>query len=193
MKYIQPGLAVFAAVALALSAPAKALDDESAEAVAEATAAGQNAREDMLETFGTDQLENGHFLWQGGSGEVTRIVVSLTDQTVYAYAGDQLVGVAPTSTAREGYITPAGIFSVLEKNRMYHSKKYDNAPMPYAQRIDQYGIAMHGGAIPGYPASHGCIRLPTQFAAKLFQSTDIGTKVYIGGTAPILDDPHLEG
>jgi len=187
MKYIQPSLAVFAAIALALSAPAKALDDESAEAVAEATAAGQNAREDMLETFGTDQLENGHFLWQGGSGEVTRIVVSLTDQTVYAYAGDQLVGVAPTSTAREGYITPAGIFSVLEKNRMYHSKKYDNAPMPYAQRIDQYGIAMHGGAIPGYPASHGCIRLPTQFAAKLFRSTDIGTKVYIGGTAPNLD------
>jgi len=67
---------------------------------------------------------------------------------------------------------------------MYYSKKYDNAPMPYAQRIDQYGIAMHAGAIPGYPASHGCIRLPAKFAAKLFQSTDIGTKVYIGGTAP---------
>lgn len=191
MKHIQPSLAVFGAIALAVSAPAQALNDESSAAVAEATAAAQNAREDMLEIFGTGQLENGQFLWQGGTGEVTRVVVSLADQTVYAYAGDQLVGVAPTSTAKEGYITPVGIFSVLQKNRMYYSRKYDNAPMPYAQRIDQYGIAMHGGAIPGYPASHGCIRLPTRFAAKLFQSTDIGTKVYIGGTAPNIGPPSL--
>jgi len=184
MEHSQPSLAVFGAIALAVSAPAQALDDESSAAVAEATAAAQNAREDMVETFGTDQLENGEFLWQGGPVKVTRVVVSLADQTVYAYASDRLVGVAPTSTAKEGHVTPAGIFSVLEKNRMYYSKKYDNAPMPYAQRIDQYGIAMHAGAIPGYPASHGCIRLPAKFAAKLFQSTDIGTKVYIGGTAP---------
>ena len=186
MRYIPPSLALFGAIALAMSTPAQAVGDESSAAVAEATEAVQNARQDMLETFGTDHLEIGHFLWQGGKGEVTRVVVSLADQTVYAYAGDQLIGVATTSTAKEGYVTPAGIFSVLEKNRMYHSKKYDNAPMPYAQRIDEYGIAMHGGPIPGYPASHGCIRLPTQFAAKLFQSTDIGTKVYISGPAPDL-------
>jgi hypothetical protein len=186
MKYIPTSLALFGAIALAVSAPAQAAGDESSAAVAEAAQVVQNARDDMLETFGTDHLESGDFLWQGGTGDVTRVVVSLADQTVYAYAGDQLIGVATTSTAKEGYITPVGIFSVLEKNRVYHSRKYDNAPMPYAQRIDEYGIAMHGGAIPGYPASHGCIRLPTQFAAKLFRSTDIGTKVYIGGAAPIV-------
>jgi hypothetical protein len=184
-------LALLGAIALAVSAPAQAAGDESPAAVAEASEAVQNAREDMLETFETGQLENGHFLWQDGTHEVTRVVVSLADQLVYAYADDHLVGVAATSTGREGHITPAGIFSVLEKNRTYHSKKYDNAPMPYAQRIDEYGIAMHGGRIPGYPASHGCIRLPMQFAAKLFKATDIGTQVYIGGSTPDFDPPQL--
>jgi len=178
-------------IALAVSDPAQAVGDESPAAVAVATEAVQNAREDMLETFGTDHLENGRFLWQDDTDEVTRVVVSLADQMVYAYADDHLVGVATTSTAREGYITPPGIFSVLEKNRTYRSKKYDNAPMPYAQRIDEYGIAMHGGPIPGHPASHGCIRLPTNFAAKLFKATDIGTQVYIGGSARNSDRPQV--
>jgi lipoprotein-anchoring transpeptidase ErfK/SrfK len=69
---------------------------------------------------------------------------------------------------------------VLGKQRMHHSKKYDNAPMPWMQRIDQYGIAMHGGHNPGYPASHGCIRMPNAFAKKLFSVTDLGTPVIIG-------------
>jgi len=146
----------------------------------------------MLETFGRDHLNNGQFLWQDDTKEVTRVVVSLVDQMVYAYDNDQLVGVATTSTAREGYITPPGIFSVLAKSRTYRSKKFDNAPMHYAQRIDDYGIAMHGGEpIPGHPASHGCIRLPTKFAAKLFETTGIGTEVYVGGSPPSLDPAQV--
>ena len=100
----------------------------------------------------------------------------------------ELVAVSTISTARKGYITPTGIFEVLGKDRDYRSKKFDNAPMPFAQRIDDYGIAMHGGEpVPGYPASHGCIRLPTKFAAKLFAATEMGTPVYIGGYPPYFD------
>ena len=64
---------------------------------------------------------------------------------------------------------------------MYRSKKYDNAPMPFMQRIDNYGIALHAGHNPGKPASHGCVRLPMAFAKKLFTATEVGTPVYIGG------------
>ena len=70
---------------------------------------------------------------------------------------------------------------MLEKHRFYRSRKYDNAPMPFMQRIDEYGIAFHGGANPGYPASHGCMRLPMVFAEKLYGLTALGTKVVIEG------------
>ena len=76
--------------------------------------------------------------------------------------------------------TPTGIFEVLEKKTMHHSRKYDNAPMPFMQRIDRFGIALHAGHLPGRPASHGCVRLPKQFAQKLFGVTGVGTTVMIG-------------
>jgi lipoprotein-anchoring transpeptidase ErfK/SrfK len=76
--------------------------------------------------------------------------------------------------------TPTGIFNVLEKKRMHRSRKYDNAPMPFMQRIDRFGVALHAGHLPGHPASHGCVRLPAQFAAKLFSTTPVGTPVLIG-------------
>jgi lipoprotein-anchoring transpeptidase ErfK/SrfK len=110
-----------------------------------------------------------------------RVVISLSEQLTYLYRGDTLVAMAATSTGIEGRNTPTGIFSVLDKKVFYRSKKYDNAPMPWMQRIDQYGIALHGGYNPGYPASHGCIRLPVAFAKKLYAVTDVGTPVYIGG------------
>ena len=93
------------------------------------------------------------------------------------------ISVRPTtvSTARQGYITPLGEWTILEKRPMYRSKKYDNAPMPFMQRIDEYGIAFHGGANPGYPASHGCIRMPMKFAQKLYSLTKVGSKVVIEG------------
>ena len=70
---------------------------------------------------------------------------------------------------------------MLEKHRFYRSKKYDNAPMPFMQRIDSYGIALHGGGTPGFPESHGCIRLPMKFAEKLYGLTKLGSKVVIEG------------
>ena len=72
-----------------------------------------------------------------------------------------------------------GIFSILEKQPMHRSKKYDDAPMPFMQRITDTGVALHAGHLPGYPASHGCLRLPAQFATKLFGATRVGTEVLI--------------
>ena len=191
MKYLAQSLALLGALALTLPAPAQA-SDETPQAVEQATDAAQDAHEQMFDVFGKDTLRNGQFMWKDGADTVTRVVVSLSDQMAYAYNGDELVGVSTISSAREGYITPAGIFTILGKDRDYRSKKFDNAPMPYAQRIDDYGIAMHGGEpLPGYPASHGCIRLPTKFAAKLFAATEVGTPVYIGGHPPYFDPTQV--
>jgi lipoprotein-anchoring transpeptidase ErfK/SrfK len=90
------------------------------------------------------------------------------------------MAVATISSGEPGRDTPTGIFTVLNKKTMHRSKKYDDAPMPFAQFIDSYGIALHAGHNPGHPASHGCIRLPAKFAAKLYQVTDLGTPVLIG-------------
>ena len=88
---------------------------------------------------------------------------------------------APTiSSGKPGKDTPTGVFPILEKKRMHRSIKYENAPMPFMQRIDSFGIALHAGQLPGHPASHGCVRLPSEFAAKLFRVTDVGTPVLIG-------------
>ena len=99
----------------------------------------------------------------------------------YVYRADKLVGASTISAAKRGMVTPLGFWSVLEKRRLYRSKKYDNAPMPFMQRIDSYGIAFHGGKTPGFPASHGCIRLPMKFAEKLYGLTKVGSKVVIEG------------
>jgi hypothetical protein len=191
MKYIAQSLALLAALALSLPAPARA-SDESQPALQKAFAVAKDAHDDLFGVFGKDSLKNGTFVWKDGADKVTRVVVNLADQMVYAYDGDDLVGAATASTAREGHITPAGIFHVLERHKAYRSKKYGNANMPYMQRIDDYGIAMHGGQpLPGYPASHGCIRMPTKFAAKLFAATEVGTPVYVGGYPPYFDPTEV--
>jgi hypothetical protein len=186
MKHLAHSLALMGALALSLPAPAQA-SNETQQALQKAFAVAEDAHEDFSDTFDKESLKNGHFVWKDGTDTVTRVVVSLADQMVYAYDGDELVGAATASTGREGHITPTGIFHVLERHRAYRSKKYNNASMPYMQRIDDYGIAMHGGPLPGYPASHGCIRMPTKFAAKLFAATEVGTAVYIGGYPPYFD------
>ena len=192
MKYLAQSLALLGALALSLPTPAQA-SDESQQALQKAFAVAKEGRVDLLDTFGKDNLKNGGFVWKDGAETVTRVVISLADQMVYAYDGDELVGAATASTAREGHITPTGIFRVLERHEAYRSKKYDNANMPYMQRIDDYGIAMHGGQpLPGYPASHGCIRMPTKFAAKLFAATEVGTPVYVGGYPPYFDPPTAQ-
>ena len=163
-----------------MSSPALAL--ETYEAQMQASDAASRAAFDMFQTFGFKQLKPGQFLWHDvpNSAGPQRVVVSLSDQLVYFYRGNSLVAVSTISSGKDEKPTPTGIFSILDKQPMYRSKKYDNAPMPWMQRIDQYGIALHAGFNPGRPASHGCVRLPSDFAKKLYSVTDVGTPVYIG-------------
>jgi predicted dithiol-disulfide oxidoreductase (DUF899 family) len=183
MKQLAFALALTGSCVLATSVsstPAFAL--ETIEARMEASDVASRAAIDMMEVFGFKQLKPGQYLWRdvpAGAGP-ERVVISLTDQLAYLYRGDALMAVATISTGVEGRDTPTGIFAVLDKKPFYRSKKYDNAPMPWMQRIDQYGIALHGGYNPGHPASHGCIRLPVAFAKKLYGVTGVGTPVYIG-------------
>jgi len=158
---------------LAAASPAFAL--ETYEAKMEAGDAASQARADMLDAFGPKVLKPGQYVWRDVPGDgPERVVISLSDQLAYFYRGDTLIAASTISSGKDEKPTPTGIFSVLDKRPFYRSKKYDNAPMPWMQRIDQYGIALHGGYNPGYPASHGCIRLPTAFAKKLYSVTEIG-------------------
>jgi lipoprotein-anchoring transpeptidase ErfK/SrfK len=113
-----------------------------------------------------------------GDGPV-RIVVSLSQQKAFVYKAGALVAASPVSTGRRGHETPTGTFPILEKQVHHRSNKYSNAPMPFMQRLTAYGIALHAGHLPGYPASHGCIRLPWGFAKKLYGLTGNGTIVTI--------------
>lgn len=144
--------------------------------------AAPKAHWDMVAQFGKVGLSPGQYVWATNvpDGE-TRVVVDLLTQMAYVYRGDQLIGASTMSSAKTGHITPYGFWSVLEKRPFYRSKKYDNAPMPWMERIDTYGIAFHGGLNPGYPASHGCMRLPMKFAEKMYGVTKLGTKVVIEG------------
>jgi lipoprotein-anchoring transpeptidase ErfK/SrfK len=141
------------------------------------------AHRDLVAEFGRVGLKPGEYVWAAtapSEGD-PRIVVDLLTQMTYVYRGDKLLGASSMSSAKTGHITPFGYWSILEKRPFYRSKKYDNAPMPFMQRIDDYGIAFHGGVNPGYPASHGCMRLPMKFAEKLYGVTKLGTKVVIEG------------
>jgi hypothetical protein len=113
-----------------------------------------------------------------GEGPV-RIVVSLSQQKAFVYKAGALVAASPVSTGRRGHETPTGTFPILEKQVHHRSNKYSNAPMPFMQRLTPYGIALHAGHVPGYPASHGCIRLPWGFAKRLYGLTSYGTTVTI--------------
>lgn len=145
--------------------------------------AAPKAYQDFVAQFGRRSLKPGEYVWAASvpaEGE-SRVVIDRLLQVAYAYRGDTLVGATAVSTAKKGYITPLGEWTVLEKRRTYRSRKYNNAPMPFMQRIDDYGIALHGGGTPGFPESHGCIHLPLKFAEKLFGLTKLGSKVVIEG------------
>ena len=175
-------LALSSALALTVPASPAAGSYETPDAKAAASDAAVIARSDMYETFGDKQLKPGQYLWRDvpGNAGPERVVISLSEQLAFLYRGDSLVAVSTISSGTEDRRTPTGIFNVLEKKPMHRSRKYDNAPMPFMQRIDQYGIALHAGFNPGRPASHGCIRLPAKFAAKLYTVTGVGTPVFIG-------------
>jgi lipoprotein-anchoring transpeptidase ErfK/SrfK len=162
------------------STPAAAL--ETYEAQMAASDAASQARVDMLEAFGPKALKPGQYAWRDvpDAAGPQRVVISLSDQMAYLYRGDSLVAATTISSGRDSKPTPTGVFSILNKTPMYHSKKYENAPMPYAQFFDPAGIALHAGAVAREPMSHGCVHLPTAFAKKLYSVTDIGTPIYIG-------------
>lgn len=110
---------------------------------------------------------------------VNHIVVSLADQRLYAYHDQQLVAWSNVSSGRPGHETPTGAFTVSEKDVDHHSNLYDNAPMPFFMRLTDGGVGLHAGQLPGYRASHGCVRLPFGMARDLYQRVESGTPVEI--------------
>jgi hypothetical protein len=112
------------------------------------------------------------------------IVVGLEEQRAQIYRNGVRIGSTPISSGRRSHPTPTGLFSILEKKREHYSNKYNNAPMPNMQRLTWDGIALHAGRLPGYPASHGCIRLPHAMSDKLFGETTKGTLVAVVDSFP---------
>src|SRR3954469_10885032 len=126
-------------------------------------------------------LKPGEYWWSpklSPEGPVV-VLVSIPQQTMHVYRNGILIGRSSISSGSNDR-TPAGVFSILQKSETYRSKKYDNAPMPNMQRLTWTGIAMHSGQLPGYAASHGCIRLPYDFSQLLFNVTSSGGTVVIG-------------
>lgn len=128
-----------------------------------------------------EALKPGDYLWAPAiapAGPVLAIV-SLPVQRMYVYRNGLLIGVTTVSTGTKGRETPTGVFTVLQKKVRHNSNLYNSAPMPYMQRLTWDGIAMHAGHLPGYPASHGCVRLPMAFAKQLYRVTKLGMTVVI--------------
>lgn len=113
------------------------------------------------------------------SGNAAIAVVAIKDQRVSIYDANGVALRARISSGQDGYETPVGVFSILQKNAEHYSNLYDDASMPFMQRITWSGVALHAGALPGYPASHGCVRLPYEFAEKIFSLTKLGMRVVI--------------
>ena len=136
-------------------------------------------------------LKPGEYWWKpqvSPSGPLM-VLVSIPEQTMHVYRNGILIGRSSVSTGTKGNSTPGGVFTILEKKQEHYSKKYNNAPMPNMQRLTWTGIAMHSGQLPGYPASHGCIRLPYDFSQLLYSATNKGGTVIVGdGKTPV---PHL--
>ena len=135
-----------------------------------------------------DKLKPGEWVWRpdiARDGPVL-VYVDLTRQRATVYRNGVRIGVSTISSGKDGHETPTGVFTILEKDKDHRSRTYDDAPMPYQQRLTWMGVAMHAGNLPGYPASHGCVRLPMEFAKKLFEVTPMGGTVVIAGGN---DDP----
>jgi len=118
------------------------------------------------------------------AGEPVLAVVSLQRQRITVYDAQGWILRAPVSSGQKGRETPAGIFSVIQKEAEHYSNLYDDAFMPHMQRLTWSGIALHGGVLPGYAASHGCVRMPFDFAERLFDLTEVGLRVIVAPTDP---------
>jgi hypothetical protein len=144
----------------------------------------------VFQTAEADALQPGEFFWEpelSPSGPLV-IIISLPDQALSAYRNGIRIAYSSISSGTKGRSTPSGVFTILEKEVTHFSNKYHHAPMPYMQRLTWQGVALHGGDLPGYPASHGCIRLPREFAKRLYSLTVRGTTVIVvdeKGSKPI--------
>ena len=148
-------------------------------------AAGATAASLPVIAWAVDSLKPGQFTWNpdaSPSGPVA-IIVSIPEQRVYVYRNGIEIAVSTCSTGKPGHETPTGVFTILQKDKNHHSSTYNDAPMPNMERLTWQGVALHAGNLPGYPASHGCVRLPVEFSQKLFTVTHLGTPVIIANAA----------
>ena len=136
----------------------------------------------------TGTLKPGEYWWHpeiSPQGPLM-ILISIPEQEMHVYRNGIMIGRSSVSTGSKGHETPGGVFSILEKEQSHRSKTYNDAPMPNMQRLTWTGIAMHSGQLPGYAASHGCVRLPYDFSQLLFSTTNRGGTVIIGdGKTPV--------
>jgi hypothetical protein len=165
-------LKIVLAAALAAGGPAASAFAQGAPKSAELQLAKQ-----------AEKLKAGEWVWApeiAPDGPVL-VYVDLGRQRATVYRNGVRIAVSTISSGKDGHETPTGVFTILEKNVVHHSKTYDDALMPYQQRLTWLGVALHAGNLPGYPASHGCVRLPIEFAKKLFEVTPMGGTVVIAG------------
>lgn len=150
------------------------------------------------------QLSPGEWVWAeklAPKGPVL-VYVDLDRQLATVYRAGIRIAVSTISSGKPGFETPRGVFTILEKDADHRSRTYDNAPMPFQQRLTWMGVALHAGNLPGYPASHGCVRMPMEFSKLLFRTTTLGGTVVIAGkhgapvkreAAGVLAPTSLEG
>lgn len=151
-----------------------------------ASAGGMDA---LAITEAAATLPPNRFVWTleaDAPGRVS-VLISIPDQRAYVFRGQRLVAASSVSTGSDDRPTPTGTFTILQKKAQHRSNLYDDAPMPYMQRLTWDGVALHAGRNPGFPASHGCIRLPTAFAKKLFDATQLGA------TVEVTDEAYVAG
>ena len=143
-------------------------------------------------------LKAGQFVWapQVAPEGPMLLIVNVNTQRAVLYRNGVPIGATTVSTGRPGRETPTGVFTILQKQIEHYSSKYDNAPMPFMQRLTWQGVALHAGKLPGYPASHGCIRLPREFARLLYGATTLGMTVVVADrpvTPRLAPKPEIGG
>lgn len=141
----------------------------------------ESGRPARAQEVDVDALKPGQYLWypdRAPEGFVA-IIVSLPDQRCFVYRNGVRIGVSTCSTGKAGHQTPVGVFTILQKDVDHHSSIYNDASMPYTERLTWSGVALHAGGLPGYPSSHGCVHLPLEFSKLLFAVTHYGTPVII--------------
>jgi len=159
--------------------------------IATGAALGQGAKQPLPATTPADTLKPGEWVWYANvvpEGPML-LMVSISQQKAYLYRNGVRVAVSTVSTGKKGHDTPTGVFTILQKNKDHKSNLYKDsrnqpAAMPYMQRLTWDGIALHAGNLPGYPASHGCVRMPEGFSRRLFGETELGMTVIVTSDAP---------